>query len=202
MDEYTIYRFHDAKIVENLPNAEWELVKIYLMRSWDPVEVFFYNNSEKKTFIKQSNILDCCTPELCPGSKYGYHCDISYSQLFKCQYHCNDLPENRILDVTDIIAFGGIAGDLKINYNRGKDVRTLVSAEDQKHLLNWKKYLVQGTDEDPWLLLYTHQDNKDYFKVCPGLEYHSTQFKDLFYYQSQENRINPEIAIDVTTSLE
>jgi hypothetical protein len=201
MEEYTIYNAGNAKVVDEIPNAEWRVVKIYIRSDLYPLELHLCN-IDKKSFVKQTGKFDCY--DLQCKIPYGNHRDHRFNELFKCSSHCEDLPENRTLDVTAIIASGKIAGKLKLlSFSR-----TIVPAETQ--ISNWERYVITNTEE-PWLILYAKQNDRDYFKICPDVfpysngvpGYRNRQFESMFCGKKGLcSDLNTDTIIDVTNAIE
>jgi hypothetical protein len=197
MEEYIVYKFYESKIFNKpLNNVEWKVVKLYLMRALCPVEVLLCK-FEEKTLIRPLEF--SCKKENCTGPKYGYHCDYEYKRLFRFHdAHCKDLPKDRVMDISSIIAPGKIVGYVKLLIDP-KDTE-LVPREKSKDISNWEKYLVEGS-KDVWLLLYSCQDGREYLKVFPNVV-NQIGYPNIDPHWNNKTDTYSEIVVDVTGLIE
>jgi hypothetical protein len=202
MEEYTIYNAENAKIVTNVPNAEWRSVKVHTILD-RPFEIHICTHSTK-VFAKQSGKLDCPHRDQYCTKSYGYHNNDGFHRLFKSSWHCNDLPENRILDVTNILVPGKIAGMFELKSLN----KTIMPVGTQ--IMGWQRYIITSM-EWPWIVLYAKQDDRDYLKICPDIfactssgcnkipGYHNRQFESLFGGKKGHcSDVCPKTIIDIT----
>jgi hypothetical protein len=203
MDEYIIYDVKGVKIAETPPNANWIPIKLRVLGSTIGKISVFICKFEEKILIKMSEKYKCCKPN-CDGPKYGYHNTIIFQHLFKCDFHCNNLPADRVMDITDVMIFGNLAETFIIKRYSGK----IVPTDESNQLSNWQRHLFVTGCESAWILFHTKQNGKDYLKACidvfscnecirqPG--YHNVRFKTMFGCDLHCKNFDFETVVDAT----